>query len=529
MIGTVVGKYRITQEIGDGGHAFVFKGEGEGDVVAIKMLKPSAIDDDNLEKRFLLEAESLKKLKHPAIVGFKDYRYLNGYHYLVLEFMDQGSVDNLFHTNGPLEPKYALPIFFNVLGAISYAHDQGIIHRDMKPNNVLINSKGEAKLSDFGIAKVVGAGHNLTRKGYALGTMGYMAPELISQGVVSVMTDIYALGVTLYEMLTTRKPFEFENENESPLNFARRVCQGKPTLPSTYRPTPPELEKIVMKAIAQNPKDRYQTAKDLAKDLKKHFPELVSRPIAIQGRAMTRFVNVEDISRGLKAEPLAQGGESQLAKLRWGIIALDVAAVGAATFFAPKFFPNADPKIIYGAGGALTLASAGLLHFLLPKAAEMSPFGAQQTPQSEAALEPDEAPMQGRGAPEPEIDEEPGDTIPFHEGMLSSTPFKMTDESELNAFLVVLTGPDKGKRFGLRPVSRIGRDLRLDIRPHDPEISRHHAVLTFDGQGFTAEDLGSTNGTFVNEEKVVGRRRLRPGDILRVGSSSMKFEFQGKS
>ncbi len=121
------------------------------------------------------------------------------------------------------------------------------------------------------------------------------------------------------------------------------------------------------------------------------------------------------------------------------------------------------------------------------------------------------------------------DTIPFADSFRSNKPVKMTENSELNAYLVVISGPDKGRRFGLRPVSRIGRDLRLDIRPHDPEISRHHTTITFDGRGFTVEDLNSTNGTFLNEERVNGKRPMKPGDIIRVGSSSMRFEFHPES
>ena len=242
MIGTQVGRYKISQEIGDGGHAFVFKGEDDrGSSVAIKMLKPSIADEDNLEKRFLIEAEALKELQHKHIVHFEDYIFQNGYHYLVLEFMDQGSVENLFKTMGPVPPRYAVPIFYKVLDAIEYSHQHGYIHRDLKPNNILINSEGEAKLTDFGIAKVVG-GQNLTKQGYVLGTTLYMAPEFISQGVVSIKTDIYALGVTFYEMLTTRKPFEFEREDEPLVSFARRVCQGKPTPPSTLPRTAARYE-----------------------------------------------------------------------------------------------------------------------------------------------------------------------------------------------------------------------------------------------------------------------------------------------
>lgn len=525
MIGTKVGNYRITHEIGDGGHAYVYKGEGDNEFVAIKMLKPSAVDDDKLADRFVQEAEALKRLKHPAIVGFRNYLLANGFHYMILEFMDRGSVDNLFHTNGPLAPKYALPIFYRVLDGISMAHDQGIIHRDIKPNNILINSRGEAKLSDFGIAKIVGGQQkNLTRKGYALGTMGYMAPELISQGTVNIRTDIYALGVTLYEMLTTRKPFEFERDDESPVSFARRVCQGRPTPPSSYVPMPEELERILMKSIAQNPDERYKTARDMAKDLKRHFPDLVMRAIEVEEnkKAKTRMLNAEEISQAMMQQGDIGGSGKSSPVPMIAVAAAIIVAGGAAAFFL-KDAMGGNLKFIIAAASVVLAGVAGFV--LRPKAGT---GGSIVGPQSS---EVKRTPAGPSAVAQPQRDShatDDEDSIPHYEGFAqSSQPFQMTEESELKAYLTIVAGPDRGRRFGLRPVSRIGRDLRLDIRPHDPEISRHHAAVTFDGQGFTAEDLGSTNGTYVNEERIVGKRRLKPGDILRVGASSMRFDHQG--
>lgn len=531
MIGSQVGKYRITQEIGDGGHAFVFKGEGpNGEQVAIKMLKPSIADEDNLEKRFLLEADALKKLSHPQIVRFEDYIYQNGYHYLVLEYMDQGSVEDLIKTMGPVAHRYAIPIFYKVLDAIEYSHQHGYIHRDMKPNNILINSEGEAKLTDFGITKVVG-GQNLTKKGYVLGTTLYMAPEFISQGVVSVKTDIYALGVTFYEMLTTRKPFEFTRENEPLVSFARRVCQGEPTLPSTYRPIPPELERILMKSLAQDPKARYKSAKEFMKDLAKSFPDLVQRDIVIpSGRAMTRYVKVDELQNvaGTVDSPPKSKGFPKGTRLAIG--ATTAAVIMLLALFMPSIAPGMAASLgtglLYGGGAVLGVLLGYLLYAFLPKPEVLPGFGGGDLRPASTVGDENEEFLEESSIPE---FEDAGDTIPFHEGFQPGEAFEMTDVSELEAYLVVVGGPDKGRRFGLRPVSRIGRDLRLDIRPHDKEISRHHAVLTFTGTGFCLEDLGSTNGTYVNEEKVVGKRHLKPGDIVRVGASRMRFEYQAQS
>lgn len=511
MIGTNVGEYEVTQEIGDGGHAFVFKGVNGDSVVAIKMLKPSAADEDNIAKRFVIEAEALKKLKHPSVVGFMGYLRQEDYHFLILEYMDQGSAEDLIETMHPIPDRFAVPIFYSILDGIWHAHEQGYIHRDIKPSNILLNSEGEAKLTDFGIAKVVG-GQKLTRQGFVVGTTLYMAPEFLSKGVVNVRTDIYSLGVTLYEMLTTRKPFEYETENEPLISFAKRFLRSQPTPPSTYRPIHPQLERIVMKAIAMDPKQRYKSAKDFRRDLEKHFPELVRRSLLIEAQsAKTGMISIEDI-QSMERE----GGQVQSRSSSNLLTLLPALAVIGLTV-ALQMALQLNAWVAYPVG----LSVAGALAFMRwRQSRNVSPAPATSAPLSEADVGDDDSSFSDIVSSR---DEE--DTIPFHGGRASNARFEMTDQSELNAYLLVLKGEKEGTRYGLRPVSRIGRDLRVDIRPHDPEISRHHAVLTFDGRCFTVEDLNSMNGTYVNEERLTSKRELNSGDIVRVGSTSMRFEL----
>jgi serine/threonine-protein kinase len=466
MIGKRVGPWLIVEEIGDGGHAFVFKGVKGDEEVAVKMLKPSAAADDHLEKRFKIEAEALRTLDHPNIVGFRDYVYENGYHFLVLEYMDAGSADHLLRTMGPMEPRYAVPIFNQILKGTAAAHSFGYIHRDIKPNNILINKKGQAKLTDFGIARVLG-GEALTKKGFVLGTSAYMSPEYLTLGKATEQLDVYALGVTFYELLTARKPFEFERDDEPLKSFAERVLKGTPTKPSDYVPTPPELERILLTAIAREEKKRYKSAEKFRQDLCASFPDLVERPILIrQGRAQTDAVEIQ------------------------------------------KFTPS--PAVQKKSGGGLFSKLKGLFGGGAETPAKPAPVAA--SPKAPAPAAP--------GKPAPSDD----DSVPGFNEHYDSRPAQMTEVSELNAYLVATSGPDRGKRFGLRPVSRIGRDLRFDIRPRDPEISRQHAMIAFDGVGFTLKDLGSANGTFVNERRIAEDYVLRHGDIVRVGRTSLKFE-----
>lgn len=558
MIGTRVGRYRITEELGDGGHAFVFKGideENSSEIVAVKMLKPSVANEDNLETRFMKEADVLRELRHEGIVAFKDYRFQNGWHFLVMEFMDQGSVENLIRSMGPIEPKYAVPIFHGILRAMEHIHAKGYVHRDIKPNNILLNRHGQAKLADFGIMKILDDKSHLTKQGFVLGTTLYMAPEYISQGKIDAKTDIYALGVTLFEMLTTRKPFEFEYDDEPLIAFAKRVCMGTPTPPSAYRPTDEALERIVMKAIAQDPKRRYATAAQFRADLEAAFPDLVRRPIHIpDGRARTQLLAIAKEARPepRPAKPVAAGEKGAR---RAATAAGDPAPPRRSARFVAKRDPAetrrrrllaillALPPILGAAAIALlrtplllTLAAAALPYaVILPlfvrrvrkAASDQTRIGRTSeripAPDEDRAAE-DVAPDDAKAPAASGADDE--DPVPYMGGFQTNQPFSMTAKSELNAYLECLTGPDAGKRFGLRPISRIGRDLRLDIRPRDQEISRHHAMLSFDGRAFVLRDTGSTNGTFVNERRVDADVILKDGDIVRVGRTGMRFEYK---
>lgn len=462
MIGKRIGPYLVVEEIGDGGHAFVFKGMAGDEPVAIKMLKPSATADAQLEKRFLLEVDALKTLDHPNIVGFKDYFFLKKYHYLVMEFMDAGSTDQLMRVTGPVEARYAIPILHQVLSGVAHAHGLGYLHRDLKPNNMLLNRRGQAKITDFGIAKLLG-GESLTKQGFVLGTTAYMAPEYLTHGRDSEQLDIYALGVSFYEILAGRKPFEFAGEDESVAQFAARVIKELPPRLTAHRPVPAELERIVMKAIEQDPRKRYKTADRLRQDLAQAFPDLVNRPIQIlHGRPQTDVIQIrrrQSSSRTDSPTPLDS---------------------------SPSLW--ARVVSLFGPGR--------------PKPAGSGSNGARDPTPHRAVR------------------------VPFLNDANETEQAAMSEESELRAFLVVTEGEEIGRRFGLRPISRLGRDLRFDVRPHDTEISRQHAVITFDGNGFAIRDLNSANGTFVNESRIELDRPLEPGDVVRIGRTSMRFEYQ---
>lgn len=513
MIGKKVGSWLITEEIGDGGHAFVFKGLRGDETAAVKMLKPSACED-NIRRRFELEADTLATLRHPNIVGFRDYIEQDGYHYLVLEYMDAGGIDTLLDA-GPLSLEIALPIFDQVLQGIAHAHAFGFIHRDIKPNNVLLNRHGEAKIADFGIAKALGGGTNLTRRGFILGTSVYMAPEYLTSAECDEKTDVYALGVTLYEMTTGRRPFDFLSPDEPLPSFVARLEREPLVPPSALVPgLPPSFDAILSRALERDKKKRYRSVSKFREDLVAAFPDLVGRPLRI---------------RAGRAEALEGDGTTQPSRFERPVAPIVPPpfpwVTAAEALFGIAGFALGAVGILLLAGSAGRAAATGLACGLAAALASIAQRRRRRFDVARATAR--------RLAEAPPVDiavaiTSPAESIPFFAGPPRRAEPANTGDSEIGAWLVVEAGPETGTRFGLRPVSRLGRDERFDVRPKDPEMSRQHAVFTFDGTGVGVRDLGSANGTFVNDVRIAGEMRLRHGDRIRVGRTVLRFDFPSR-
>jgi len=513
LIGKKVGSWLITEEIGDGGHAFVFKGLRGDETAAVKMLKPSACEE-NIRRRFELEADTLATLRHPNIVGFRDYIEQDGYHYLVIEYMDAGGIDTLL-ASGPMALEIALPIFDQVLQGIAHAHAFGFIHRDIKPNNVLLNRHGEAKIADFGIAKALGSGTNLTRRGFILGTSVYMAPEYLTAAECDEKTDVYALGVTLYEMLTGRRPFDFVSPDEPLPSFVARLTRDPLVPASAFVPQlPPAIDAILAKALERDKKKRYRSVSKFREDLVAAFPDVVGRPLRI---------------RAGRAEALAVDGTTQPSRFDRPVAPLP----------PPPFAWLSSREAVFaiggfalGAIGTLVVAGSAGKAFLTGVACAAASALASIAQRRRGRFEVARAAAKRLAASDPVdiaiAETASGESIPYFSGPARRIESANTGDSELGAWLVVEGPAESAIRFGLRPVSRIGRDERFDVRPTDPEISRQHAVVTFDGTGFTLRDLGSANGTFVNDVRIAGETRLRHGDRVRIGRTTLRFDFPAR-
>ncbi len=266
LIGKSFGPYKILDKIGEGGMAVVYKAyqESLGRYAAIKVLRAELARDEEFVARFRREALAVAQLNHPNILHVYDAGVANGVYYMAMGFVDGGSLKDLI-AQGPVEPAYAASIGAQLADALDYAHKQGIVHRDVKPSNVLMTRDGRPMLTDFGIAKALYESAALTRTGISIGTPEYMAPEQIQGQPVDGRTDIYALGIVLYEMVTGWAPFS----TPTPVaTLYKQVNEPPPPLHQVNVNVPDWLEGVVGKALAKRPDGRYQQASELAAALR---------------------------------------------------------------------------------------------------------------------------------------------------------------------------------------------------------------------------------------------------------------------
>lgn len=258
IIGKAIGNYRITEEIGSGGMGRVYKAIhlALDRVVAIKMIHPHLVGDPGVVNRFYREAKIQARLNHPNIVTVYDFLEIESGCFIVMEYVHGESLGKVLSKQGAFETHIAIPIFRQILDGIRYAHLKGVIHMDIKPNNFILTPRF-VKTTDFGIAQII-CDTGLNAGKAAVGTPKYMSPEQILGEKTDHRTDIYSLGVTLYEMLTGRLPFN--SDSGSDLEIRRGHIELPPLLPSSIRPeVSGEIEKAILKALSKRPEDRFQS------------------------------------------------------------------------------------------------------------------------------------------------------------------------------------------------------------------------------------------------------------------------------
>src|SRR6266702_4677033 len=258
------GRYRIVRKLGAGGMANVYLAEDQelGRRVAIKILDDRHASDDQFVERFRREAKNAAGLNHPNIVSIYDRGEAEGTYYIAMEYLDGRSLKELILSRGPAPVHVAIDYARQLLAALRFAHRHGIVHRDIKPHNVLVDAEGRLKVTDFGIARA--GASQMTEAGSIIGTAQYLSPEQARGAPVDQTSDLYSVGVVLYEMLTGKVPFT----GDAPVEIAMKHLNAVPEPPSTKRPEiPPDLDMIVIRALAKDPDERYQTAEEMDADL----------------------------------------------------------------------------------------------------------------------------------------------------------------------------------------------------------------------------------------------------------------------
>ena len=261
-------RYTLVEPLGDGGMAEVYlaRDNSLGREVALKVLRERYADDEEFVERFRREAISAAALNHPNVVQVYDRgRTEDGAFYMAMEYVPGGTLKERMKAEGSLAPREAAEIASQVADALAVAHDRGIVHRDVKPQNVLLAASGEAKVSDFGIARAAST-ETMTQTDAVLGTLAYMSPEQVRGERVGPASDLYSLGVVLYEMLTGNLPYR----GDDPIATAMKHLDEEPPHPRETNPAvPEELDALVVRLLAKAPGDRYAGAASLSEDLRR--------------------------------------------------------------------------------------------------------------------------------------------------------------------------------------------------------------------------------------------------------------------
>ncbi len=281
LTGKQLGPYQIVAPLGEGGMAAVFKAfqPGMDRYVALKILPRHFASDPQFIGRFKQEAKVLAQLQHPHILPVFDFGEADGYTYIAMPLVESGTLTSVLHGQ-PLPLGQIRNIVSQIGDALDYAHSRGLIHRDVKPSNVLVDNRGNCLLTDFGIARIIEGTAHFTSTGGVIGTPAYMSPEQGRGSDVNTRSDIYSLGIMLYEMVVGRVPFNAE----TPIAIVFKHIQDPLLPPSLVNPdTPEDLELVILKALAKDPEDRFATAGDMVRALQKAIPATGSTgPLRVQ-------------------------------------------------------------------------------------------------------------------------------------------------------------------------------------------------------------------------------------------------------
>lgn len=305
---TIAGRYQLIEKIGVGGAAYVYLARDTllGRDVAVKVLTPGAAADPEFVQRFKREARAIAGLEHPNVVTVYDWGSSPEAHYMVMEYAPGGNLADYLQRAGRLDEEESLALAGGIAAGLEVAHSRGIIHRDVKPRNVLLDARGQPEVADFGAAHAAGL-TQLTRTNAVVGTASYLSPEQAQGREVDERSDVYSLGVVLYEMLTGRPPFV----GDSMVDVAMQHVGAAPLPPRKLRPSlSPAVEKIVLKALAKKPAGRFQSAREMRDAIERVREEIHHPESAKQSNRSVRAIAVPSPPRPAR-RPSSEGSGRQ--------------------------------------------------------------------------------------------------------------------------------------------------------------------------------------------------------------------------
>lgn len=330
MIGKMLdNRYELVEFIGKGGMALVYRAldHRTGHDVAVKILRPEFNQDQEFLSRFDREATTASKMSHHNIVNLLDVGVEGDIHFLVMEYVKGRTLKEVIRQKGALPPAVAAQIGIRILSAMQHAHKNGIIHRDIKPQNILVHADGHIKVGDFGIARVAGS-NTISTDDSVMGSVHYFSPEQAKGESVTFASDLYSVGVVLYEMLTGQPPFD----GATPVAIALQHISGTPRPMSEMNPAvPPAMERVVAKAMEKRPEKRYQSALEMAQDLQRALQEP-------DGTWLGRLPDRPQVQQETEKQPA--GGTTRQMPVRssaWLWTRIGAAALAALVLFAMIF------------------------------------------------------------------------------------------------------------------------------------------------------------------------------------------------
>ncbi len=322
------GRYRVIKRLGSGGMADVYLVEDQqlGRHVALKLLYRHLAEDVQFVERFRREASSAAGLQHPNIVSIFDRGEWNGTYYIAMEYVEGHTLKEVIRERGPAPPEAASDILLQILRAARFAHQRGVVHRDLKPQNVLIDGDGRVQVTDFGIARA--GASDMTETGSIMGTAQYLSPEQAQGRPVDARSDLYSIGIILYELLTGRVPFDAE----SPVSVALKQVSEAPIPPRELDPTlPPALEGVVLRALEKDPSRRFQSADEFIEAL--HAARMSPNAVVVEEAPPIEEILEEDDRAGRRW-------------WLWLLILLAVAAIALGAYLLLKPKQTDVPNVI---------------------------------------------------------------------------------------------------------------------------------------------------------------------------------------